>query len=47
MKQITIVTNGDDLDEVDETFSVALVGATNATISRREAMGTILSDDNT
>ena len=45
-KQITIETNGDDLDEVDETFSVGLVTATNATISRREAMGTILSDDN-
>ncbi len=44
-KQILVPVNGDTIDEIDEAFSVKLSGATNATIGRDTAAGTILNDD--
>ena len=46
MKQITVITNGDSDIEADETFTVAIVGASsNATIAKRTAIGTIESNE--
>lgn len=45
-QKIRITINGDVRDEADEeTFRVLLSGATNATITRGEATGTIVDDD--
>ncbi|MCI0345724.1 MAG: S8 family serine peptidase, partial [Chloroflexi bacterium] len=44
-KTITIATTGDTAVEPDESFSVSLSGATNATISDAVAVGTIRNDD--
>jgi CSLREA domain-containing protein len=46
-KSITVQVNGDTTNEVDETFFVNLSGATNATISDNQGLGTILNDDAT
>ena len=46
IEQITVITNGDREIEADETFTVAIVGASsNATIARRTAIGTIESNE--
>jgi Ca2+-binding RTX toxin-like protein len=42
---ITIQVLGDTLDEVNETFTVTLAGATNATIFDGQATGTIVDND--
>lgn len=42
---ITIIVQGDILDELDETFFVNLSGAANAIISDGQGVGTILDDD--
>ncbi len=44
-KQIAVTVNGDTTPEVDETFTVNLSGATNATISQGTGMGTISNDE--
>ena len=44
-KTVTVVVNGDSIDEVDETFVVNLSGATNASIADAQATGTIVDDD--
>ncbi len=44
-KTITVEVIGDTANEGDETFSVALSGATNATIADGIGTGTILNDD--
>lgn len=44
-KQITVLLNGDTTAEANETFSVALSAATNATIQTSTAVGTIQNDD--
>jgi len=41
----TVTVNGDTTPEADETFTVTLSGATNATIARATATGTIADDD--
>jgi len=45
LKNVSIRTIGDRVHESDESFSVALQSATNATIGRDVAKGTILNDD--
>ena len=42
---VAIPVLGDILDEPDETFTVTLSGASNATIETAQAVGTILDDD--
>ncbi len=42
---ITILVNGDRLDEADETFSVNLSSPTNATIADGTGVGTIVDDE--
>ncbi|HJU44254.1 MAG TPA: Calx-beta domain-containing protein, partial [Vicinamibacterales bacterium] len=42
---VTVLINGDTTFEVDETYSVNLSGATNATISDGVGIGTIRNDD--
>jgi hypothetical protein len=42
---ITVIVQGDILDEPDETFLVNLSGATNAVISDGQGVGTIIDDD--
>ena len=42
---VTVTVNGDLLDEVDETFTVNLSGADNATIADGQGVGTITDDD--
>ncbi|MFB3077654.1 MAG: Calx-beta domain-containing protein, partial [Lysobacterales bacterium] len=42
---VTVVVNGDVLDEADETFFVNLSNAVNATISDNQGEGTITDDD--
>lgn len=44
---IDVEVDGDDVDEPDETFTVALTSATNATVSSSQgsATGTIVNDD--
>jgi probable HAF family extracellular repeat protein len=44
-KTITVPVNGDTVFETNETFFVNLSGATNATISDPQALGTITNDD--
>ncbi len=46
-KTITVLVQGDLLDEVNETFFVNLSSATNATISDSQGQGTITDDDAT
>ncbi|BAY79402.1 hypothetical protein NIES25_58870 (plasmid) [Nostoc linckia NIES-25] len=45
-KVISIGVIGDNTFEIDETFSVNLLGATNATIADSLGVGTIINDDN-
>ena len=42
---ISVVVNGDTLNEVNETFKVALSNPAGATLTRTEATGTIENDD--
>ncbi len=44
-KVFVVTVNGDTLDEANETFTVGLSGATNATISDNSGLGTITDDD--
>ncbi len=44
-KTITVVVNGDTVDEGDETFFVDLTSATNASIGNGQGVGTIIDDD--
>ncbi|HYZ18358.1 MAG TPA: Calx-beta domain-containing protein [Gaiellaceae bacterium] len=44
-RTITVVVNGDALDESNETFLVDLSGAVNATIADGQGIGTITDDD--
>ena len=44
-KQVTIAVNGDTTFEADETFTVNLASAANATIADGEGHGTIANDD--
>jgi chitinase len=44
-KTITVLVNGDTKVEPNETFSVNLSGARNATIADAQGVGTILNDD--
>lgn len=44
-QNVTVTINGDTTVEPDETFTVNLSGASNATIARATATGTILNDD--
>jgi hypothetical protein len=44
-KTITVQVNGDRLPEPNETFTVNLSGATNATVARGQGTGTILDDE--
>ena len=44
-KTITVVVNGDLVDELDETFTVNLSNPTNATLSTGTGTGTITDDD--
>jgi hypothetical protein len=44
-KTITVQVKGDRLDELDENFFINLSGATNATISDNQAVGTITDND--
>jgi len=46
-QQIAVSVKGDTLDEANETFSVNLSGATNATIADSQGIGTIVDDDPT
>jgi hypothetical protein len=45
VQTITVQVNGDTAVEPDETFFVNLSGASNATISDNQGVGTILNDD--
>ena len=44
-KTVTVAINGDTVTEPDETFTVNLSGAINATILKAQATGTIKNDD--
>jgi uncharacterized repeat protein (TIGR01451 family) len=44
-KTVTVVVKGDTIDEDDETFTVGLSGASNATIADNSGTGTITDDD--
>ncbi|MDE0023011.1 MAG: hypothetical protein OXP69_01220, partial [Spirochaetaceae bacterium] len=44
-KKLTVAVIGDTLDEVDETYTVTLSGASNATLSDATGVGTITDDD--
>uniref|UniRef100_UPI00307636EA beta strand repeat-containing protein n=1 Tax=Oryzifoliimicrobium ureilyticus TaxID=3113724 RepID=UPI00307636EA len=46
-QNVAVTVNGDTTVEPDETFTVTLSGASNATIARATATGTILNDDAT
>src|SRR5205823_234133 len=43
---VTIVVNGDNIDEIDETFTVNLSNPVHATIANGAGTGTILDNDN-
>src|SRR5213075_1808468 len=43
---ITIVVNGDNIDEIDETFTVNLSNPVHATIANGTGTGTITDNDN-
>ena len=45
IKTVDVLVNGDTLSEGNDTFFVNLSGATNATISDNQGLGTILNDD--
>ncbi len=45
LKTINVAVLGDNVDEINETFSVNLTNPTNASISGAQAIGTILDDD--
>ena len=47
MQAITVVINGDEIDEPNETFTVNLSNAINANIVDNQGNGTILNDDGT
>ncbi|MEO8290717.1 MAG: Calx-beta domain-containing protein, partial [Gaiellaceae bacterium] len=42
---VTILVNGDLLDEINETFTVNITSATNATVADNQATGTITDND--
>lgn len=42
---VTVTVNGDTLHEANETFRVALSGATNASVATANGTGTIMNDD--
>ncbi len=44
-KQVTVLVNGDLLDEANETFFLNLSNAANATIADGQGLGTITNDD--
>jgi uncharacterized protein YjdB len=44
-KTVTVAIKGDTIDEPDETFSVNLLNAVNATIADNQGVGTITDDD--
>jgi ribosomal protein L35AE/L33A len=44
-KNVTVLVNGDAVDEADETFFVNLTNATNASILDNQGQGTITDDD--
>ena len=44
-QQITVLVQGDTVSEANETFSVNLSGATNATIADNSGLGTITDND--
>ena len=44
-RTLTVLVNGDALDEVNETYLVDLSNATNSTIADPQAIGTITDDD--
>ena len=44
-KQVTVLVNGDALDEVNETYFLNLANASNATITDGSGLGTITDDD--
>ena len=44
-KTVTVLVNGDTLDELDETYFVDLSNATNANIGDSHGVGTIIDDD--
>ena len=44
-KQVTVLVNGDLLDEVHETYALNLTNAVNATIADGQGTGTITDDD--
>lgn len=44
-QSVTVIVNGDVLDEPNETFFVNLSGPTNATIADGQGVGTIVDDD--
>jgi len=44
-KTVDVTVNGDTKHEADETFTVDLSGAVNATISDNQGLGTITNDD--
>ncbi|MBM7784804.1 Ig-like domain repeat protein [Tenggerimyces flavus] len=44
-KQVTVQVEGDTVDELDESFSVSLSGATGATLGDGTGVGTIRDDD--
>ena len=44
-KQVTVLVNGDLLDEANETFFLNLTNAANATIADGQGLGTITNDD--
>src|SRR5205085_5089781 len=44
-KTVTVLVNGDTLNETDETFFVTLSNPVNATITQAQATGTIKNDD--
>jgi large repetitive protein len=46
-KTVTVLVNGDVLDEADETFNVNLSGASAATIADSQGVATIVDDDPT
>ena len=43
--EVTVLVNGDAVNELDETFQVSLADASNATLGSAQAMGTIVNDD--
>src|SRR5207247_318475 len=44
-KTVNVTVNGDTKHEADETFTVGLSGAVNATITDNQGLGTITNDD--